>query len=312
MNFLKSNTNNPYFNIATEDYLLHQFKEDFFFLYIDQPSVICGKHQNALAEINYPFIQNHQIDVVRRLSGGGAVYHDLGNVNFCFIMNVEDGKMVDFKKHTTPLMRVIESFGANPVLGVRNDILIDGLKVSGNAEHVWKNRVLHHGTLLFNSDLDQLNEAIKVDEFLFVDKAVRSKRSHVANINSSIGINVTQQQFVQRIEEIVSDAFNVEIMELSDFDILSIQNLVESKYKTWEWNFGYSPKYNFKKEITIGDAKYFIDIFVEKGVIVNAHFFCNNVEDVKLSLQLIGSFHRIESLEKVTLLPIDFLEKLFF
>lgn len=312
MYFLKSNTNNPYFNIATEDYLLHHFEDDFFFLYIDSPSVICGKHQNALAETNHQYITENDIPLIRRLSGGGTVYHDLGNVNFCFIVNVNDGKLVDFKKHTAPLIRVIESFGAKPVLGVRNDIILDGLKVSGNAEHVWKNRVLHHGTLLFNSNLSNLNQSINVQQGLFSDKAVKSKRSQVTNICMSIPQNVTINQFVDRIEEIVSTTHDVGKIELTNFDVQQIEKLVEEKYNTWEWNYGYSPKYNYKKELLIDGSEYVIELLVEKGVIIDAQFLENHIVDLQVSSQLLGCSHRMESLMKATLLPPDFLLKLFF
>ncbi len=312
MYLVNSKYTDPSFNIATEEYLLQHFKEDFFFIYVDSPSVICGKHQNPLAETNFQFITHNNIAIIRRLSGGGSVYHDFGNVNFCFIMNVESGKMVDFKKHTAPIIRVLESFGVNAELGVRNDILINGLKVSGNAEHVWKNRVLHHGTLLFNSDLKKLNESIKADPNVYTDKAVKSKRSLVTNIKPFIDSEISQHQFMERIEEIVSKEYNLKKLELTEKDIKKIQHLSESKYKTWEWNYGYSPKYNLKKEITIDDMKYNIDIFVENGVITYACFKCNNIEDRELSSKLKGCFHRIDSLEVIFPMPFDFLIKLFF
>lgn len=303
MYFLNSKSTDPYFNIATEDYLLHQFKEDFFFLYVDHPSVICGKHQNVLAEINYPYVKEHDIAVVRRLSGGGTVYHDLGNVNFCFIMNVEDGKQVDFKKHTAPLMKVIESFGATPFLGERNDIVLDDKKVSGNAEHVWKNRVLHHGTLLFDSDLGRLNEAIKVRPELYVDRAVKSKRSQVNNINSSISQEVTQKMFVGRIEKVVSDTYAVDAFSLNDYDHSQIQQLVESKYQTWGWNYGYSPKYQFRNEFMNSGDRYRVELSVEKGMVLDAKVWFNGLINREWSNELIGCAHFEESFVSKSSLP---------
>jgi lipoate---protein ligase len=314
MYFLNSKSTDPYYNIATEDYLLHHFKEDFFFLYVDQPSVICGKHQNVLAEINYPYIKEHDIAVVRRLSGGGTVYHDLGNVNFCFIMNVEDGKLVDFKKHTAPLMNVIESYGATPVLGVRNDIMLDGQKVSGNAEHIWKNRVLHHGTLLFDSDLERLDEAIKVRPELYVDKAVKSKRSRVNNIHSFLSQEVAQQMFVNRIEKIVSETYFVEPFGLTDSDHTQIQQLMESKYKTWDWNYGYSPKYQFQNEFRISEDHYRVELTVEKGVILDAKVWLNGLVNSEWSNELVGCLHFEDLLVEKSSLPFsrkDFIHFLF-
>lgn len=313
MYFLSSQSNNPYYNIATEDYLLHHFKEDFFFLYIDRPSVICGKHQNVLAEINYSYVKEHGIAVVRRLSGGGTVYHDLGNVNFCFIMNVDQGKQVDFKKHTAPLMKVIESFGVTPVLGERNDILLDGGKVSGNAEHLWKNRVLHHGTLLFDSDLGRLSEAIKVRPELYIDKAVKSKRSQVINIGSFVD-GVTMQMLIGRIKKIISDTYSLELFSLNDYDHSQIQQLVESKYQTWAWNFGYSPKYQFKNELFVNADCYRVELSVEKGVILASKIWLNDVFNPLWSMELIGSFHFEGHIALRTSLPLSSTEQiqLFF
>ena len=294
MLLIESKSTNPYFNIATEDYLLHGFTNDILFLYIDSPSIICGKHQNALAEINYSYVVENEVAVVRRLSGGGTVYHDFGNLNFCFIVNATEGKLVDFKKHTLPLINAIASFGVTPTLGVRNDIIIDGLKVSGNAEHVWKSRVLHHGTLLFNSNLNHLEEAIRVTPERFEDKSVKSKRSLVGNIRDFINIDISIEQFKKRVIEIVSEFYLLEMSELQTIDLAEIQKLVESKYTTWQWNFGYSPKYRFKNSIMVGDVEYSIDLLVDKGEIIEAKFYKNGTLNELIECQLIGCNHRIE------------------
>ncbi|MEI6349379.1 MAG: lipoate--protein ligase [Bacteroidota bacterium] len=296
MILIESKSNNPYFNIATEDYLLHQFSEDVFFLYIDEPSVICGKHQNALAEINVNYVDNQKISVVRRLSGGGTVYHDMGNLNFCFIINATDGKLVDFKKHTLPLLKALELIGVNPILGERNDIIIEGFKVSGNAEHVWKNRVLHHGTLLFNSDLSQLSEAIQTSPSRFEDKSVKSKRSKVANISSFIDRSITLDLFKKKIIDVVSMFYEITNVRLTTSQESEINKLVDSKYSTWEWNFGYSPKYTFKNSLISGDLNYSILLFVDKGVIKNAEFLINDEINEFWSSEILGNHHKSEDL----------------
>jgi lipoate-protein ligase A len=296
MILIESKSNNPYFNIATEDYLLHQFSEDIFFLYIDEPSVICGKHQNALAEINVNYVDNQKISVVRRLSGGGTVYHDMGNLNFCFIINATDGKLVDFKKHTLPLLKALEIIGVNPILGERNDIIIEGFKVSGNAEHVWKNRVLHHGTLLFNSDLNQLSEAIQTSPSRFEDKSVKSKRSKVANISSFIDRSITLDLFKKKIIDVVSMFYEITNVQLTTSQESEINKLVASKYSTWEWNFGYSPKYTFKNSVISGDLNYSISLFVDKGVIKNAEFLISDEINEFWSSEILGNHHKSEDL----------------
>jgi len=172
----------PYFNLAAEEYFLKNFQEDIFMLWRSRPAVVVGKHQNALAEINHEFVRDNQIPVVRRLSGGGTVFHDPGNVNFTFIRNVESIADVNFKVFTNPVIDALKKLGIDAYTSGRNDLLIDGKKISGNAEHVHRSRVLHHGTLLFDSRLDALKGALKVDLSRFEDKAVQSNRSEVTNI----------------------------------------------------------------------------------------------------------------------------------
>ena len=176
----------PYFNIAAEEYLLKQMDEDCFMVWQNEPSIIVGKHQNTLAEINYSFAKENNIPVVRRITGGGTVFHDLGNLNFTFISSGEKGKLVNFKKFTQPIIEVLNQMGIPARFEGKNDLRVNGLKISGNAEHVYKNKVLHHGTLLFSTDLNFLKKAIKSVPERFQDKAVQSVRSKVANITDFI------------------------------------------------------------------------------------------------------------------------------
>jgi len=181
---IENNHTDPYFNLAVEEYLLRNFGEDCFMLWRNKASIIVGKHQNALAEINYDYVKENNIDVIRRLSGGGTVFHDLGNLNFTFIQNVNKNEnIVDFKRYIEPIVKVLQQQGVNAKHEGRNDIMIGGRKVSGNAEHVFKKRVLHHGTLLFSSEISNLSKALKVNPLLYQDKGVKSVKSRVANIN---------------------------------------------------------------------------------------------------------------------------------
>jgi lipoate-protein ligase A len=214
----------------------------------------------------------------------------------CFVINSTEGKLVDFKKHAQPLINAIASYGVTPTLGVRNDIIIDGLKVSGNAEHVWKSRVLHHGTLLFNSNLTHLDDAIRATPERFEDKSVKSKRSQVGNIRDFINIDISIEKIKKRVIEIVSEFYLLEKRELQTIDLAEIQKLVESKYTTWQWNFGYSPKYRFKNLILIGDVEYSVDILVDKGGIVEAKFYKNGTLNELIGHQLIGCIHQIDSI----------------
>lgn len=269
MLIIESNTTNPYFNIASEEYLLKFFTDDCFLLYQNDPSIIVGKHQNTLAEINYSFAKENKIAVVRRLSGGGTVYHDLGNLNFSFLKNTENQKnTVDFKKFTEPIIKVLNLLGVNAKFEGHNDIRVNGLKVSGNAEHVFKKRVLHHGTLLFSSDLDILNEAISAPLNKFSDKAVKSVRSHVANIKDYLPEETTITEFKNRIFQLIRSDFNdVLPYSFNQNDIEQINKLITNKYSTWDWNFGYSPDYEFVSRIIIQKETGELVLQVEKGLI---------------------------------------------
>ena len=237
-------------------------------LYINDRSVIVGKHQNTLNEINYQFVKENEIKVVRRLSGGGAVYHDLGNLNFTFIRRNQNENLVDFRKHMQPIAGVLKVLGLSVEIANKNDLTIDGKKISGNAEHVYKNKVLHHGTLLFSTDLPNLSMALEADHLKYIDNAVKSIKSEVENISvhlkSDIGINQFAGMIMKHIFKNCNDCKNY---QLTDKDIKEIQRLVENKYSSWEWNFGYSPSYIFKNKMNLTNANIEISIGVEKGLI---------------------------------------------
>lgn len=266
---LFSNFNDPKFNLATEEFLLKNVKEDVFFLYVNTPSIIVGKHQNTLAEINLNFVTASKIAVHRRLSGGGTVYHDEGNLNFCFILNGEKGKLVDFAKHTQPIINTLKELNIDAELGKRHDILIEKKKVSGNASHVYKNRVMHHGTLLFDSQLDILNQALKTNPRAFKDKAVKSVRSEVTNISSYLKAKMNFKTFSRHVYSCLLKQFsNAVSYQLNSIDLQKIQLLVDEKYSTWEWNYGYSPSYEVKKRTrTESNIRVESHFHVEKGII---------------------------------------------
>jgi len=259
----------PYFNLAAEEYFLKNFQEDFFMLWRSQPSVVVGKHQNALAEINHEFVRAHQIPVARRLSGGGTVFHDLGNLNFTFIRTVEKVHEINFRSFTFPIMEALKILGVEVYTTGRNDLQIDGKKISGNAEHVHKNRVLHHGTLLYNSQLDALKGALKVDLSKFEDKAVQSNRSEVANIASYLPEPMSVEDFGNLLfSEISQQLSNTQIYTPTEADLEAIQELSNEKYRTWDWIYGYSPRYRFNNILETQNGLIHINLLVEKGQLV--------------------------------------------
>jgi lipoate---protein ligase len=257
--------NDPYFCLAAEEYLLKNFSEDIFVLWQSENTVVVGKHQNAMAEINYPFVHKNGITVARRISGGGTVFHDAGNVNFAYIKNVSSPAEISFKLFTEPVVKALTKLGVNATTSGRNDLLVEGKKISGNAEHVFKNRVLHHGTLLFNSNLETLGESIKVVPGKYQGKAVQSNRSVVTNILPFLRRKWSVNDFSSFLLNVQLENVENSFYELKKEDNLAIQKLVDGKFKTWDWNYGYSPKYTFRNELYSEGKRFLVELQVEKG-----------------------------------------------
>ncbi|MDQ2179376.1 lipoate--protein ligase [Marinifilum sp. D714] len=269
MNYFISNSNDPYYNLACEEYLLKNYDEDFFFLYINQDSLVVGKHQNTLAEVNLDRVNEENIPVVRRLSGGGTVYHDFGNLNYCLIKKGEKGKLVDFKGYSSPIIKALQKLGVNAKFEGKSDLTIDGKKFSGNASHVYKNKVMQHGTMLFSSDLKRLNQLLKVNPLKFKDRGVRSIRSRVTNISDYLSSSLSISDFANKvIHEFALTYPNSKLFTFSDEDIATIENLKTAKFESWEWNYGYSPNYKFEKICNYPSGKILeIEMQIEKGII---------------------------------------------
>ncbi|HCE58377.1 MAG TPA: lipoate--protein ligase [Prolixibacteraceae bacterium] len=289
----------PYFCLAAEEYLMKNFEDDIFMLWQSENAVVVGKHQNAAAEINHRFIHENNIAVCRRISGGGTVFHDSGNINFTFIKNVKSQAEISFRVFTAPVVKALAKLGIEATTSGRNDLLIDGLKISGNAEHVYKNRVLHHGTLLFDSDLKNLGQAIKVVPGKYEGKAVQSNRSPVANISQFLKTPMTTGEFIQFLLNVQLENAENHSFELAETDLQNIENLATEKFRTWEWNFGYSPKYTFRNELEIDGKKLSVRLAIEKGIIEEAEVFggnfCKN-ECLQVQIILTGERHSYDVL----------------
>jgi len=307
---IKHPTVDPYFNLAAEEYLLKNFSDDIFMLWRDEPSIIVGKHQNTMAEINYDFVRDNKIKVVRRLSGGGAVFHDLGNLNFTFIVNGEDGNLVDFRKFTKPILDVLLSLGVEAKFEGRNDLTIEGKKFSGNAEHVYKKRVLHHGTLLFSSKMADLSDSLKVNPLKYQDRAVKSVRSRVTNISDHLNLPMDVLQFrdliMKHIQEMYGDAVDY---NYSEVDLNAINALTETKYSTWDWNFGYSPHYQLEKGVKTNGGHVEFHMNVERGNITQLKIygdFFNKRDVVEVEELLKGCPHEVDKVvERLKSIPFN-------
>ena len=303
MLILRSKISNPAFNLATEEFLLNNKSEDCFYLYINNPSIIIGKFQNSLAEINLDYVKENDIVVIRRLSGGGAVFHDPGNLNFTFIMKDQEDKTVDFRKYTQPIIDVLRSLDVDAKFEGRNDMTIEGKKFSGNAKCYYNDKVLQHGTLLFNSTLPNLSQALKLNPLKYRDKAVKSISSRVTNITEHLTHDISLEEFessiINHVRTMYSDS---ELYELTDSDIDAINKLVDEKYGTWDWNFGHSPNYNFQKGIKTNGGHVEINLEVIKGKIKDVKIFGDffSPSDVgELEDLLIGTSHERDAIEKL-------------
>jgi len=292
MLIIDNTSTNPYFNIALEEYLLKETTEDIFMLYVDEPSIIIGKHQNTLAEINLKYVLENNIAVVRRISGGGTVYHDLGNLNFTFIANGKAGYLVDFKKFTQPIIEVLQKLGLDVRLEGKNDLRVNNLKISGNAEHVFTNRVLHHGTILVSANLENLSAALKVESGKYTDNAVKSIRSKVTNINTFLPKPVSVETLKSLVFEYIQKQYDSKSYSISDSDVQEVNKRVAEKFQTWQWNYGYSPRYEFRNSANIDGKNAEIFLEVENGIIRNAKITGNTY----LQESIIGCNHEFNSI----------------
>lgn len=241
--------------------------------WISEPSIIVGKHQNVFAEINHGFIHNNNIPVVRRISGGGTVYHDNGNVNYTMILNGQPGKLVDYPKYTKPIIQSLKKLGIDAYLDKKSSLFINGLKISGNAEHVYKNRIMHHGTLLFSTNLENLNMAIKSKEKTYSGKAVKSIRSQVTNISKHLPEHMNIQDFKDYLSGFMKNYFQSDAEYiLNNNDIREINKLVKEKYRLWEWNYGYSPFFRKRFKYNMEGMDQDLELGVTNGMITEVHF----------------------------------------
>ncbi len=283
MKFLILKTQNPYINLAIEEYLFSETSDDIFMLWQNEPSVIIGKNQNAYTEINMDYVKENKIHIVRRITGGGAVYHDLGNVNYSFISTREKNSGIDFEYFTEPIIEALKNMGIAAKLSGRNDLILGDRKFSGNAQHALGSRVLHHGTILFNSNLEVLSSALHVDEEKLRARSIKSARSRVVNLKSLIDEELCVDEFIDRIAEYVKQKFNPEIISAPEnFEVENLKTRNESlewifpsraylsEYKVTKkkkYDFGLLEVHMSMSNDIISDIKFFGDFFGTKDVL---------------------------------------------
>ncbi len=301
------------FNLAAEEYLFNTCPEDCFMLWQNRNAIIVGRNQNTYSQINPAYVKDHEIQVVRRISGGGAVYQDLGNINFTLVKTHASSLKVDFKTYTRPILDFLNTMGVPAILDGRNDLLVEGRKISGNAQHFHRGKVLHHGTLLFDVNLETMAEALYVDPAKYRDKAVKSVRSRVTNIRPYLADALSVEQFMEQLLARVQRENSGGRGDFSSADSAAISALVKGKYGRWEWNFGKSPGYTFCKTARTAGGTLEIHLDVTAGSIDAIRIFGDyfGVRNIgELEAALIGCPHsRSAVAERIAALPVgDYLQ----
>ena len=301
MIYIKSVSDNPYFNTASEEYILENFNkfnntdgdntEDIFMLWRNVPCVYLGVNQNAYAEINLDYAEKNNIKIVRRLSGGGCVYQDMGNINFSFFSNASGENILNFEYYTKPVINALKNLGIEAELKGRNDLLINGVKISGNAQCVYNSkispgtkRILHHGTVLFDADMTKLSQVLNADEEKIKSKSIKSVRSRVANVADCLPEDkkIAAGQFKDYLEDYIVSENNCKIYNFTEEDIKNIQYLTDNYYCTSKFIYGTNLKYSFRNKkyynfgtveicfnvnnAEIKDAKIYGDFFGESDI----------------------------------------------
>lgn len=316
MKYINNLSNNPWYNLAFEEFCFRNLPndEEYVILWINEPAIIVGKNQNTIEEINSEYVREKGIKIVRRVTGGGAVYHDLGNLNFSIITTVTGPERIDFGKINIPVLKSLQKLGINAELSGRNDLTLEGKKFSGIAQSVWKKRVLNHGTILFDTDLTVLSKALNVKKDKIESKGVKSVKSRVTNIrpylNEDVDILTFKDLLLNNIFEYEGQV--LEEYKLNQEQLEEIDKLFKEKYSTWEWNYGESPEFNYKnyKRFPFGSIDIRLDI--KNGIIQEAKIFGDffGTEDVSKLEELLAG-HRYDKDELTALLKDEPLEKYF-
>lgn len=270
MKYIVNNSHNPAYNVALEAYAFRELlaEDELFILWINEPTIVIGKHQNAIEEINKTYTDEHGIHVVRRLSGGGTVYHDLNNLNYTIISNKSQEGAFDFKTFSQPVIETLADLGVTATFTGRNDLEIDGKKFCGNAQAYYKGRMMHHGCLLFDVDMTVLGNALQVSKDKIESKGVKSVRARVTNILDELPEKMTVEAFSNQLLNKMKESYpDMTEYVFSDDELKNIQALADQQFGTWDWTYGEAPEYTIKRSVRYPAGKITTYANVEKSVI---------------------------------------------
>lgn len=271
--YLETGSQNPYYNLAFEEFVLTRRREgDYLLLWQNDNTIVVGQNQNTEAEINRAFVEANGIRVVRRSTGGGAVYHDLGNLNYSFITDVGDAERLTMERFTRPVVEALRGLGLHAEASGRNDILVEGRKVSGTAQRVVHGRILHHGTLLFDANPDMVAGALNADPAKFRSKSAKSVRSRIGNIRDYLPADMDMERFWRYLKDALSGGGMIS-GSLTAEELSAVEELKRTKYDTWQWNYGRSPRYDLSNRRHFEGGGLEVRVQVKEGRITGVVFY---------------------------------------
>lgn len=291
MIYIETGSADVFRNFATEYYFATEKKIDdmLFLLWRTTPTLIMGKYQNMLEEVNKPYADAHGIRVARRVSGGGTVYTDLGGWQFTFIHH-NDAQQIEFQRYIVPIIDALQALGVNATFNGRNDLTIDGRKFSGNSQYRLGDSVVHHGTLLFDTDIEQMVAATTVDSYKITSKSIKSVRDRVTNISEHLSQPMDAETFKQTMIRSIMNG-STSVYQMTPEDEARIQQLAQEKFSSWEWIYGSNPAFNIDRSGRFAGGKIQFCMDVRKGVIRSAGVygdFFSTMDTEAISAALVG------------------------
>ncbi|WP_303871980.1 lipoate--protein ligase [Acetobacterium wieringae] len=302
MIYIENNSTDPFFNFALEYYLITEKKlpeDQIFIFWRTEPTLMVGKYQNTIEEINQDYAKENGIKVVRRITGGGTIYTDMGGWQFSFITRGQS-ESIDFSKYIGPVIEGLKKLDVPAEFNSRNDLVIQGKKFSGNAQCMLNGYTLHHGSLLFNTDFEQMVKCLTVDDYKIISKGIKSVKERVTNISDHLKKPIDTDTFKKLMVDSIMQG-SKEHYQLTDADLARIKAIAKEKFASWEWNYGKSPKFNITKTGRFDGGKMEFKLDVNKGKITDCHIygdFFGTIDISVLSNALIGADYEKESIKK--------------